>query len=315
MSKQKFSAVAENEPQSEATGTEVAVAQPTAVSTDVQARGLQVRFATLMPFYTVCALPDDVVRECKEGDFVLKLSKTSAFRLSGSGRNNKVRAIVVDGKRGFLEGCPLGEGGTQAVPRAWVVGRPKAPDSTEVLKTLEECRAAAQAEAPDVRFYRFEDYSKAMNPIPKHYIAECFYLELLVQVPETAPADVLLIKVGDTLYTPARVLFKKFDPIKVRQFFNNIQTRESMKHRGDKSWTWSPYGQFISIFTEGQPFTRPNGSKGAIWTPRVEAALDDKGSLYVPNDEEVQDLQGFYNAATNSPVTEAELAEAGSGDL
>ena len=310
MGKPKFESVKEGAPQS--SSTEVAVAQPSAVSTEVKVQGLQVRFATLMPYYSVCDLSEDLKQECKEGDFVLKVSKTQAYRISGSGRGNALRAIVVDGKQGYLEGCPVNSG---ALPRAWVVGRPKAQGSQEILKTLEECRAAAQAEAPEVPFYRFEDYSKSMNPIPQHYIAECFYLELLVRLPDTFAGDVTLVKVGGSLYTPARILFKKFDPIKVRQFFSNIQVRESMKHRGDKEWKWSPYGQYLSVFTEGAPFTRPNNTKGTIWTPRIEAALNEQGTLYVPDEEERDDLTKFYMAASATTMTAEEAAEVGNGDL
>lgn len=310
MGKPKFESVNEDAPKSPS--TEVATTGGTAVSTEVKVQGLQVRFATLMPFYTVCDLPQEVHQECKEGDFVLKVSKTQAYRISGSGRGNALRAIVVDGKQGFLEGCPMGSG---ALPRAWVVGRPKAQGSQELLKTIEDCRAAAQAEAQGVPFYRFEDYSKSMNPIPPHYIAECFYLELLVKLPDTFAGDVTLVKVGGSLYTPARILFKKFDPIKVRQFFSNIQVRESMKHRGDKEWKWSPYGQYLSVFTEGAPFTRPNNTKGTIWTPRIEAALNDAGTLYVPDEEEREDLTKFYMAASATTMTAEEAAEVGNGDL
>lgn len=310
MGKPKFESVKEGAPESPT--TEVATTGGTAVSTEVKVQGLQVRFATLMPFYTVCDLPQDVQQECKEGDLVLKVSKTQAYKISGSGRGNALRAIVVDGKQGFLEGCPMGSG---SLPRAWVVGRPKAQGSQEILRTLEECRAAAQAEAPGVPFYRFEDYSKSMNPIPQHYIAECFYLELLVKLPDEFSGDVTLVKVGGALYTPARILFKKFDPIKVRQFFSNIQVREAMKHRGDKVWSWSPYGQYLSVFTEGAPFTRPNGAKGTIWTPRIEAALNEQGTLYVPDEEERDDLTKFYMAASASTMTAEEAAEVGNGDL
>lgn len=310
MGKPKFESVNEDAPKSPS--TEVATTGGTAVSTEVKVQGLQVRFATLMPFYTVCDLPQEVQQDCKEGDFVLKVSKTQAYKISGSGRVNALRAVVVDGKQGYLEGCPMGSG---ALPRAWVVGRPKAQGSQELLKTLEDCRAAAQAEAQGVPFYRFEDYSKSMNPIPPHYIAECFYLELLVKLPDTFAGDVTLVKVGGSLYTPARILFKKFNPIKVRQFFSNIQVRESMKHRGEKDWKWSPYGQYLSVFTEGAPFTRPNGAKGTIWTPRIEAALNDQGTLYVPDDEEREDLTKFYMAASATTMTAEEAAEVGNGDL
>lgn len=310
MGKPKFESVKEGAPKSPS--TEVAMTGGTAVSTEVRVQGLQVRFATLMPYYSVCDLPAEVQQDCKEGDFVLKVSKTQAYRISGSGRGNALRAIVVDGKQGFLEGCPIGSG---ALPRAWVVGRPKAQGSQELLKTIEDCRAAAQAEAQGVPFYRFEDYSKSMNPIPPHYIAECFYLELLVKLPDTFAGEVTLVKVGGSLYTPARILFKKFDPIKVRQFFSNIQVRESMKHRGDKEWKWSPYGQYLSVFTEGAPFTRPNNTKGTIWTPRIEAALNGTGTLYVPDEEEREDLTKFYMAASATTMTAEEAAEVGNGDL
>lgn len=289
--------------------TAVAVKEPGTVSTDVKAKGLNIRFASLAPFYSVSSLPQECAQECHEGDLVLKTGKTSAWRLSGAGKKNAVIAIVVDGKRGFLEGCPMGSGLT---PRTWVIGRPKALGSSELLADIEDCRKAALAETEGkVPFYRFEDYSKAVNPIPQHYISECLYLELLVRVPDDFMGDVTLVKVGAHLYTPARVLFKKFDTIKVRQFFNNIKVREEMRHRGEEGWTWSPYGQVVSFFTTGNEFTRPNGAKGYIWTPTVEAALNAEGKLYKPDEEEREDLTRFYMAASESTVSAEEAADAG----
>lgn len=310
MGKPKFETVNEDAPKS--SSTEVATVGSNKLSTEVKVHGLQVRFSTLMPYYTVCDLPEEVRNECKEGDLVLKVSKTQAYKIIGSGRNNALRAIVVDGKEGFLEGCPMNSG---FVPRVWVVGRPKAQGSSEVLTTVEECREAAMMEAPDVPFYNFENYSKSMNPIPQHYISRCLYLELLLKLPEEFNGDVTLVKIGGSLYTPARVLFKKFDPSKVSQFFSNIQVRESLKHRGDKNWKWSPYGQFISLFTDGRQFTRPNGSKGTIWTTRVEGALNDKGTLYVPDDEEREDLTKFYMAASATEISRDDIDSVGSCEL
>lgn len=321
MAKAKFETVeVEAETVKEET-TAVAVKETTAVSTGVEVKGLNIRFATLSPFYAVSAVPQECAQECREGDLYLKTGKTSAWRLAGSGKANGVRAIVVDGKEGFLEGCPMGTG---MMPRTWVVGRPKSAGSPEVIRTVEEARAAALAETEGkVPFYRFEDYSKAMNPVPQHYIAPCIYLELLVQVPDTFAGDVTLVKVGGSLYTPARLLFKKFDTIKVRQFFNNIRVRESMRHRGEKGWEWSPYGQYVTVFTQGAEFTRPTGQKGYIWTPTVEATLNTQkdveecndgrkaGMLYAPTDEERRDLEMFYMAVASTPATAEDVASAG----
>ena len=150
-----------------------------------------------------------------------------------------------------------------------------------------------------------------MNPIPPHYIAQCIYLEMLVQVPDDFQGEVDLVKVGAHLYTPARVLFKKFDTIKVRQFFNNIKVREELKHRGEEGWTWSPYGQVVSFFTQGAGFTRPTGQKGYIWTPTVEAALGEDGRLYRPTEEETQDLAAFCALSKPTQATDEEVAAAG----
>lgn len=287
----------------DAKSTAVVEMSATEVSTEVKVSGLQIRFATLQPFYSVCQLPETVMRECREGDLVLKLGKDSAFKLAQAGREGAVRAIVLDGKQGVLEGCPIASG---SVPRVWSVGR-RAEDGT-VLNSLADCWRAASAAAPEVPKYRFEDYSKATNPIPSHYFAECCYLQLLVQVGDAVSDDVQLVKVGDALYTPAVVLFKKFDVISLRKFFNNIQVREAMSHRNDKDWKWSPTGQFVTVFTKGAAFKRPNGTTGTIWSPSIERALGDNGMLYSPTDEEREDLTRFLMMASDSTATVGDAA-------
>lgn len=286
----------------------VAVAETMAVSTEVTVRGATVRFATMSPFYAVSAVPQECSQECREGDFYVKTGKTSAWRFSGSGKKNAVRAFVVDGKLGILEGF---KGATGQIPRAWVAGRPykKTDGSTVMLSDIKECLAVAKEEAgPSVPFYRFEDYSRATNPIPDHYLSRCLYLELLAMVPDGFAGDVPLVRIGGNLYTPVRVLFKKFDPIKVEQFFKNIQVREEVRHRGEQGWKWSPFGQAVSVYTNGVPFKRPNGAEGYLWTPTVEAALDGNGRLYVPDDEEKSDLVRFQMslADTSADMSEVE---------
>ena len=48
---------------------------------------------------------------------------------------------------------------------------------------------------------------------------------------------------------------------------------------------------------------------------RVEAALGSEGTLYVPDDEEREDLTKFYMAASATTMTAEEAAEVGNGDL
>ena len=308
MSKKEATEQQEQEEIADTRAGAVATVQTGAVSTEVTVKGASVRFATLSPYYGVSAVSQECAQECKEGDFYLKTGKTSAWRFSGSGKKNAVRAFVLDGRLGLLEGFK-GGGGQGQTPRTWVVGRPKAAGSTETLASIQECVAAAKAETGGaVPIYRFEDYSKQLNPIPDHYISRCLYLELLVKCPEDFTGDVSLVKVGGGLYTPARVLFKKFDVMKVEQFFNNIQVREEVRHRGEEGWKWSPYGQVVSIYTNGVEFTRPNGSKGYIWTPTVEAALGDDGKLYKPDDEEREDLTRFATAMADTKVDASEIS-------
>lgn len=295
-----------NEEIADAKAGAVATVGTGAVSVEVRASGASIRYATLSPFYSVSSVPQECAQECKEGDLYLKTGKTSAWRLAGSGKKNAVRAFVLDGKVGLLEGFRQAGG---QIPRTWVVGRPRSVGSSEILQNLKECQEAAVAETEGkVKVYRFEDYSKALNPIPEHYIAKCLYLEMLVNVPDNFIGDVSLVKIGGSLYTPARVLFKKFDVMKVEQFFNNIQVREEVHHRGEDGWKWSPYGQVISLYTNGVEFTRPNGSKGYIWTPTVEAALGDDGMLYKPDTEERDDLVRFGMSLKDATVSIDDVA-------
>lgn len=111
------------------------------------------------------------------------------------------------------------------------------------------------------------------------------------------------------------MLFKKFDVMKVEQFFNNIRVREEVMHRGENGWKWSPYGQVVSIYTNGVEFTRPNGNKGYIWTPTIEAALGSDGKLYKPDTEEREDLLRFQMSMTDSVVSSDNIESGDDAEL
>lgn len=271
----------------DAKGTTVAVAQETQVSTAVKVRGGSLEYATMMPFYSVCSLPDAFKRQCHEGDVILKRGNDTAFKLMEPG-GAPVKAIVLGGQLAVLEGRPIGGDS----PRVFAVGRPCAGGS--VPQTLADCWKAAEDSAPEVRRYRFEDYNKVTNPIPEQYFAEALYLRLLVQVPDSIPDSFSLTTIGGTIYVPATILFKKFDVIQVRRFFNNIQVREAARHAGEKDWRWSPAGQFVSIGVNGRTFKRPNGTDGTIWTLGLERLLGPDGMIYQPTDAERDDLTRLY---------------------
>lgn len=279
-------------------------------STQVQAapvtvRGGSLEYATMMPFYSVCGLPDAFKRQCHEGDVVLKRGSDAAFRLMEPG-DKPVKAIVLDGQQAVLEGRPIGGD----LPRVWCVGRP-APGG-EVPATIADCWRIAEADAPGVRKYRFEDYSRATNPIPEHYLAEALYLRLLVQVPDSIPDAFSLVTIGGGIYAPATILFKKFDVIGVKRFFNNIQVREAARHAGDASWTWSPAGQFVSVGVSGRAFKRPNGTDGTIWTLNLGRLLGDDGMIYKPTDAESDDLARLFTGLADDT---ASVDDVGNGEF
>lgn len=280
----------------DAKGTAVAVAENTQVSTTVTVKGLQLEYATLMPFYSVCGLPDAFKRQCHEGDVILKRGNDCAFKLMEPDQK-PVKAIVLDGQQAVLEGRPIGGD----LPRVWCVGRALA-DGT-VPKTIAECWAAADRQAPEVKRYRFEDYNKTMNPIPDHYLAEALYLRLLVQVPDSVPDAFSLVTIGGDIYVPATILFKKFDVIGIRRFFNNIQVREAARHANEPGWKWSPAGQFVSVGVNGRTFKRPNGTDGTIWTLGLERLLGDDGMIYKPTDAEREDLTKLYMSMADTEAT------------
>lgn len=281
--------------------TEVATVQETAVSATVKVRGGSFEYATMMPFYSVCSLPDAFKRQCHEGDVILKRGGDVAFKLMEPGAT-PVKAIVLDGQQAVLEGRPIGGD----LPRVFAVGRPL--DDGTVPQTLADCWKAAELAAPEVRRYRFEDYSKATNPIPEQYFAEALYLRLLVQVPDSVPDAFSLVTVGGTIYVPATILFKKFDVIQVRRFFNNIQVREAARHASDRDWKWSPAGQFVSIRVNGRTFKRPNGTDGTIWTLGLERLLGDDGMIYRPTDAERDDLTRLFMGLADAEASVDDVA-------
>ncbi len=281
--------------------TAVAVADGTQVSTTVRVRGLSMDYATMMPFYSVCGLPDAFKRQCHEGDVILKRGSDVAFKLMEPG-GTPAKAIVLDGQQAVLEGRPIGGD----LPRVWCVGRPAA--SGETPRSLQDCWRLAEAAAPEVRRYRFEDYNKATNPIPEHYLAEALYLRLLVQVPDSVPDAFSLVTVGGTIYVPATILFKKFDVIGVKRFFNNIQVREAARHANEPGWTWSPAGQFVSVGVNGRTFKRPNGTEGTIWTLALERLLGSDGMIYRPTDAERDDLTRLFMGLSDAEASVDEAA-------
>ena len=290
----------------DAKGTAVAVAENnTQVSTTVRVSGRSLEYATMMPFYSVCGLPDAFKRQCHEGDVILKRGADVAYRLMEPG-DKPAKAIVLDGQQAVLEGRPMGGD----LPRVWCIGRPTA--SGEVPKTIADCWRIAEEQAPDVRRYRFEDYSRTTNPIPEHYLAEALYLRLLVQVPDSVPDAFSLITIGGAIYVPATILFKKFDVIGVKRFFNNIQVREAARHAGEKDWVWSPAGQFISVGVSGRSFKRPNGTDGTIWTLSLERLLGADGMIYQPTDAERGGLTKLFMSMADA---EATVDEVEPGDL
>lgn len=285
--------------------TAVAVAQDTQVSTTVKVSGRTLEYATMMPFYSVCGLPDAFKRQCHEGDVILKRGNDVAFKLMEPG-GKPAKAIVLDGQQAVLEGRPMGGD----LPRVWCVGRPTA--SGETPKTVADCWRLAEAQAPEVKKYRFEDYSRTMNPIPEHYLAKALYLRLLVQVPDSVPDSFSLITVGGAIYVPATILFKKFDVIGVKRFFNNIQVREAARHAGEPGWVWSPAGQFISVGVGERTFKRPNGTDGTIWTLNLERLLGEDGMIYRPTDAERDDLTRLFMSLQDA---EASVDDVETGDL
>lgn len=285
--------------------TAVAVAETdTQVSTAVRVGGLSLEYATMMPFYSVCGLPDAFKRQCHEGDVILKRGNDVAFRLMEPGER-PAKAIVLDGQQAVLEGRPMGGD----LPRVWAVGRPVSTGA--VPRTIADCWRCAEAEAPEVRRYRFEDYNRTSNPIPEHYLAEALYLRLLVSVPDSVPDAFSLVTIGGEIYVPATLLFKKFDVIGVKRFFNNIQVREAARHADDKGWVWSPAGQFISVGVSGRTFKRPNGTDGTIWTLALQRLLGDDGMIYRPTDGERDDLTRLFMgmAESSASVDEVEAGE------
>lgn len=289
----------------DAKGAAVAVQENTQVSAAVKVSGRSLEYVTMMPFYSVCGLPDAFKRQCHEGDVILKRGSDVAYRLMEPG-DKPAKAIVLDGQQAVLEGRPMGGD----LPRVWCVGRPTADG--EVPKTIADCWRIAEAQAPDVRRYRFEDYSRTMNPIPEHYLAEALYLRLLVQVPDSVPDAFSLITVGGAIYVPATILFKKFDVNGVKRFFNNIQVREAARHAGEKDWVWSPAGQFISVGVSGRSFTRPNKTEGTIWTLNLERLLGADGMIYQPTDNERADLTRLFMSMADA---EASVDDVKPGDL
>ena len=285
--------------------TAVAVAETdTQVSTTVKVGGLSLEYATMMPFYSVCGLPDAFKRQCHEGDVILKRGNDVAYRLMEPGEK-PAKAIVLDGQQAVLEGRPMGGD----LPRVWAVGRPVSTGA--VPRTIADCWRYAEAEAPEVRRYRFEDYNRASNPIPEHYLAEALYLRLLVNVPDSVPDAFSLVTIGGEIYVPATILFKKFDVIGVKRFFNNIQVREAARHADDKDWVWSPAGQFISVGVSGRTFKRPNGTDGTIWTLALQRLLGDDGMIYRPTDGARDDLTRLFMgmAESSASVDEVEAGE------
>lgn len=281
--------------------TDIAVMDNTQLSTTVAVSGRSLEYATLMPFYTVCNLPDAFKRQCHEGDVIIKRGSDNAFKLLEPGQT-PLKAIVIDGQQAVLECLPMGGN----IPRVWRVGTPVFGGGTP--KSLAECWNLAKEAAPEAKPYRFEDYNRMTNPIPEHYLAEALYLKTLIQVPDSIPDAFDLVTIGGAIYVPANILFKKFDVIGIKRFFNNIQVREAARHASDPNWKWSPAGQFVSVGVNGRTFKRPNGTDGTIWTIGLQRLLDEDMMIYQPTDAEREDLTRLFMSLSDTEASVNDVA-------
>ena len=194
----------------DAKSTQVAIAEPTAVSTEVQVQGVQLDF----PFIRIgqgmsqWRTPETRSGKPEEGALYLGRSKEANVKIGEPGKDGGVTCIILDVVEGYKEDRPYTPG-VNTAPRRWVIGS-AGPDGNPM--TEKDVLAAAAAEGlttaslPTGEVWPDSGRPKMSRPT----LSKFAYLMMLVPLPDTFESDEFrLYPIGNRLYTTARFEFDK----------------------------------------------------------------------------------------------------------
>lgn len=194
----------------DAKSTQVATAEATAVSTEVQVQGVQLDF----PFIRIgqgmsqWRTPETRSGKPEEGAFYVGRSKETNVKVGEPGKDGGITCIILDVVEGYKEDRPYSPG-VNTAPRRWVIGA-AGPDGNPMTEKDVLAAAAAEglttASTPTGEVWPDSGRPKMSRPT----LSKFAYLMMLVPLPDTFESDEFrLYPIGSRLYTTARFEFDK----------------------------------------------------------------------------------------------------------
>lgn len=213
--------------------TAVAVAEPTAVSTQVNVAGVSLRF----PFVRVAQALSQWRVNGKApvvGDFYVGKDKQVNVHVGDAGQENGMNVILLDVVPGIMEDKPFT--GAANPPKRWV-GPTAEADAAKEGFTLTPVPTG-------------EVWADSGRPKMRANATRFCYLQMLVPVPEDFDAvDFQVFPIGEKLYTPARIEFSKGAFKGLAEVIGNIERMERFRNRKVEGYEFSWRGKVCHLYT------------------------------------------------------------------
>lgn len=232
----------------DAKGGEIAVAESTAVSTEVAVQGVQLDF----PFIRIGQGMSQWKSNGKKpilGAFYIGKNKDNNVLVAEMGKDAGIYGIVLQKVDGFKEDRKWQAG--MGAPKRWVIAGTK-EDGTPVTES--DCLEAAAKEGYSlVPKPTGEVWADTGRPKTRANLGRFCYLCMLVPLPEDFDSDEYRVyPIGDKLYTTARYEFDRQYYKQMDSILSNIKARAEFANRGNKDYQWSVNGLAVHLYSTEQ---------------------------------------------------------------
>lgn len=276
----------ETEEITDAKGGAVAVAENTALSTEVAVQGVQLEFPFIRLGQGMSQWKVDGKKPVP-GSFYIGKNKDSNVLVAEMGKDAGIYGIVLQKVDGFKEERKWQAG--MGAPRRWIVTGTK-EDGTPVTEA--DClEAAAKDGFTLVPKPTGEVWPDTGRPVMRANLSKFCYLMMLVPLPDDFDSDEYRVyPIGDKLYTTARYEFDRQYFKQMDSILANIKSRAEFaaKRTKDENFVWSVNGLVMHLYS-----TEATSRQGVEYiTPMFEKALRD-GKPWEFTDEEKKDFAKF----------------------
>lgn len=276
-------------------GGAVAVATPTAVSTEVTVQGVNLEF----PFIRLGQGMSQWKAGGKKpvlGAFYIGKNRDNNVMVAEMGKDAGIYGIVLQKVEGFKEERKWQAG--MGAPKRWLVAGTK-EDGTPVTEA--DCLNAAAEEGFSLAPKPTGDvWPDSGRPILRANLSRFCYLMMLVPLPDDFDSDEYSVfPIGDKLYTTARYEFDRQYYKQMSSILNNIKSRAEFAARreGKTDFIWSINGLVVHLYS-----TEATNRQGIEYiTPMFEKALRD-GKPWEFTADEKKDFVTFLSMV-NATVT------------